>query len=76
MDEFIRRVQQGNYDEFEMELFIMENLLHPAQMMWLDKERLTIADLLNGRFKGEQEPTVQAIFNDWNAKCQCILFKL
>lgn len=75
LENFIQRVKQGLYEEHELVIVIMEYLIHPSQSLWLKEQGLEIADLLNGRFNGEQEPTVQAIFADWNLKCGQVLFK-
>jgi hypothetical protein len=74
--EFIARVRLGLYEEYELVMFIMQHLLDPSQSDWLNKQKLQIADLLNGRFNGEQEPTIEAFFTDWNLKCGTQLFKL
>lgn len=73
---FIGRVRAGEYEEYELVMFIMEILIAPAQTQWLNTQNLTIADLLNGRFNGDQEPTVQALFRDWNLKLGTRLFSI
>lgn len=75
-NEFTQRVKQGFYEEYELVMFIMEYLVNAEQNVWMFEQHLQIADLLNGRFNGEQEPTIEAIFNDWNLKLGTVLFVL
>jgi hypothetical protein len=47
---------------------INEILLTDGQRAYLNDQHLQIADLLNGRIFGQQEPSALAIFADWNAR--------
>lgn len=40
----------------------------PEQKTMLDHQDLSIEDLLNGRYGGEQEPFVYSLYEDWNKK--------
>jgi hypothetical protein len=76
LEHFIQRMEQGLYEEYELVMVIMEELINPPQAYWLKEQGLQISDLLNGRFNTEQYPTVQAIFMDWNLKLGKRIFKL
>ncbi len=57
-----------NADEEHFVELIKKFLLTSDQRAQLAALDLTIEDLLNGRFTGEQEASAFAIFADWNAK--------
>lgn len=57
-----------NADEEHFIELIKKFLRTASQRAMLEAMDLTIADLLNGRFNGEQEKSVLEIFADWNSK--------
>jgi hypothetical protein len=75
-EEFIERVKLGLYEEYELVNFITKYLLHPSQTQWLTEQDLRVEDILNGRFNGEQEPTVEAFLLDWNLNLGVRMFSL
>ena len=74
--EMVGKVEMGLYQEYELVQFIMRELIHPTQTLWLKENNLEIADLLNGRWAAELEPTVEALFLDWNLQCGTTLFRI
>ena len=47
---------------------IEKHLQTEDQRKRLFDARLSVEKILNGRYYGEQEPLVQAIYNEWNQK--------
>ncbi len=47
---------------------IKQYLRTSEQKAWLDAHDLSIEDLLNGRYGGQDESEVAAIYGAWNAK--------
>jgi hypothetical protein len=64
-----------NADEEHFVELIKKFLRTEDQRAQLAAMDLTIADLLNGRFTGEQDESVLAIFADWNSKLGMDHFK-
>jgi|WetSurMetagenome_2_1015567.scaffolds.fasta_scaffold434389_1 hypothetical protein len=73
---FVQKVQSGAYEEYELLYFIGAALLTPEQVQWLQGKGLTVADVLNGRWKGFYEDEILSLYKDWNHKCGTQLFKL
>ena len=53
---------------------IMEYLMTPRQWQRLCALVLGVPDLLNGRYDGNAEPDILAMFDDWNSKLGTICF--
>lgn len=58
----------GYGEEQQTVQFIRAYLMTAAQWQYLTSHFLSIADLLNGRYTGLQEATIQGFYTDWNAK--------
>lgn len=59
---------EGFDDEAQSVEAIKAQLLTDEQRLWLYQNNLDVADLLNGRWGGELESEVAAIFAAWNEK--------
>lgn len=66
-EEDIYTLENATGEEYVVAV-IKRYLRTSEQKAWLDGQDLSIEDLMNGRYGGEQEPIVLSIYNDWNAK--------
>lgn len=66
--EVLERLRDGCDNEGELVGYIKAYLQTEAQREELHRLRLSIEDCLNGRYGGEEEAAVSAIYAAWNAQ--------
>ena len=73
----LKEIFSEDYHETETQFISAINihLLDDTQSNFLQRNKLTIGDLLNGRFSGKFNAEVCAIFKEWNRKIGNEVFK-
>jgi len=70
MNNFLKRVDEGYYEEVELSEYILANVASDKDVEFMGKYRIDISMILNGRINENKIPgsELQVIIDSWNER--------
>lgn len=73
--EFLEAYKQGYHREQDLVRFIRKRLMEPREKLWLARNDIEVADILNGRVEGEQQQNAcDQLMRRWNERAGFRMF--